>query len=225
MKITKKDIEKRYSGLTDSELIEIKKSGELTDIALSALQNELRKRGLADYQMQKIKNHDKEEKTSSKINVPPELPKVWIGLIFVIIFIMSELIIVALYDFDSRYRYIFILLGLIGILYWLYCVQKFHEILNFLANEKYPISPGKAIGFHFIPFYNFYWIFKWPIEMSKFINNKGEIKILEGGFIGLFILFCMIIYKLVEGSIGLTGIFLLGLYINSKLKKQISLNN
>ena len=58
MEISKNDIEERYSNLNDTDLIELYKSGDLTEMALSVLKNEIKKRGLTDNDMQKIENNE-----------------------------------------------------------------------------------------------------------------------------------------------------------------------
>ena len=42
--------------------------------------------------------------------------------------------------------------------------------------NKDDFGAGKAIGFLFIPFYNFYWIFKFYIELGKKINFQFKIR-------------------------------------------------
>jgi hypothetical protein len=221
MEIEKESLVKRYSTRSDQELIELHKSDDLTDIALSAIKDELNKRGLTIKEIESIAHQKQQEKIEAfKKGAIPKAPKVWIGFIFAAIFFVGEIVLV--FGFEGKFTPILTPIGLIGICYWLFCIQRFHQILDTLTIDEYVISPGKAVGFHFIPFYNFYWIFKWPIELSKFINGLGNVTMVNGSFIGLLLLICPFIYKIIDGAIGLTCIFLVGLYINSKIKKQIS---
>jgi hypothetical protein len=149
---------------------------------------------------------------------PPKAPRVWIGYIFALVLLivgLSEIVI----ETNSRFDPIAFSIGLAGMLYWLFCVQRFHQILNTLTIDGYSISPGKAVGFHFIPFFNLYWIFKWPIELSKFVNKIGKVKMISGAFLGLILLISIFIYRQIDGSIGLVCVYSVGLYINNKIKK------
>ena len=64
------------------------------------------------------------------------------------------------------------LVSFIGGVYWFVCIYRYHVILAIVTGRKYPISPARAVGFHFIPFYQFYWVFKWPIEIARFVNFR-----------------------------------------------------
>jgi hypothetical protein len=220
MEIKKEDLVKRYNTLSDQKLIEVYKSGDLTDIALSAIKDELNKRGLTGKEIESIAHQKQQENIEAfKQAEIPKAPKVWIGFIFAATFFVGEIVLV--FGFEGKFTPILTPIGFIGIFYWLFCVQRFHQILDTLTIDEYAISPGKAVGFHFIPFYNFYWVFKWPIELSKFINGLGNVTMANGGFIGLLLFICFLLYRL-DGAISLTCIFLVGSYINLKIKKQIS---
>ena len=219
MEIKKEDLEKRYRNLSDEKLIEIYQTGSLTDIALSALKNELSVRGLSDDKIQNIETEKKEEKEREfKSTKPPKAPKIWVGYIFAL-----ALFIFSFVDFflesESSFVPLSFTIGIAGMLYWLFCVQRFHQILNTLTIDGYSVSPSKAVGFHFIPFFNLYWIFKWPIELSKFVNDIGKVKMISGALLGLILFLSIFIYRLIDGSIGLVCVYSVGLYINNKIKK------
>jgi hypothetical protein len=166
------------------------------------------------------------KKEASKKAEIPKAPIVWVGFIFALTFLVGESV-QPIYGwffgwFGGRFGVITYPMGIVGTWYWLFCIHRFHQILDALTIDEYVISPGKAVGFHFIPFYNFYWIFKWPIELSNFINGLGNVTMVNGSFIGLLLLISFSLSNLIDGAIGLTCIFLIGLYINSKIKKQIS---
>lgn len=50
---------------------------------------------------------------------------------------------------------------------WAYQV---HEDMQIHTNGAYPISPGKACGFCWIPFFNFYWIVYMPFKLAEAID-------------------------------------------------------
>jgi len=80
------------------------------------------------------------------------------------------------------------LVSFIGGVYWLVCIYRIHVVLANAPNWKHPISPARAVGFHFIPFYQFYWIFKWPREIAKFVNSRLPQPIMKPVAIGVAVL-------------------------------------
>ncbi|HUU51862.1 MAG TPA: protein kinase [Candidatus Heimdallarchaeota archaeon] len=159
--------------------------------------------------------------TLTKLQRPfSALPKVWIGFIIAGVFLLVELIALASgYDMDDLLLYL-LAIGLVGTVYWLFCVHRFHKILREM-NRSYQISPGAAVGYHFIPFYNFYWIFKWPIEFSKYINAQGSVKMVQGGLLGALLLIALLINRFFDGAVGMTFIFGIGTYMANILRRQI----
>jgi len=50
---------------------------------------------------------------------------------------------------------------------WLVWLYKIHAEMRNYTGGRYPISPGKAVGFCFIPFYNLYWMVYAPFKMAQ----------------------------------------------------------
>ncbi len=159
--------------------------------------------------------------TLTKLQRPfSALPKVWVGFIIAGVFLLVELIAQASgYDNDDLMVYL-LAIGLVGSIYWLFCVHRFHKILREMTND-YEISPGAAVGYHFVPFYNFYWIFKWPIVFSKTINALGTVKMANGALLGVLLLIALLINRFFDGAVGMTFIFGIGTYMANVLRKQI----
>ncbi|HET6246642.1 MAG TPA: GYF domain-containing protein [Tepidisphaeraceae bacterium] len=63
--------------------------------------------------------------------------------------------------------------GFIGLhiyfIVWLYLV---HDDVRKYTNGAYPISPGQACGFCFIPFFNLYWIVYAPYKLAEFVDQQ-----------------------------------------------------
>jgi len=83
------------------------------------------------------------------------LPKMWIGFLLGIIFLAVE-IIDGVRSLNSERETIFPFSRFAGIavwLYWLYCVFKFHDAVGRIPGYKHSITPARAVGMHFVPFY------------------------------------------------------------------------
>lgn len=149
-----------------------------------------------------------------------KLPQVWIGFLLAVGFLIGEL-----FEMEGDYATfvtspICATIALAGIIYWYICVYRFHRILVELSNNTYPISPAVAVGYNFIPFYNLYWVFKWPTEFSSFINNQGLVHMIPGFLLGLFVLASYLLLR-VDGALGLLCMFTISSYMKHKLKGQI----
>jgi len=147
-------------------------------------------------------------------------PWVWVGFLFAFAFFVLEILFVALdlqeHGIDRMLTVI--LVG--GWIYWLVCIHRIHKIMAELTHNRYPISPGEAAGYHFIPFYNLVWIFKWPIQLSEYLNQRGRVKIIAGGLIGTLLLLALLL-RFVDGSIGMLCMFAVLMYVSAKVKQHV----
>ncbi len=149
-------------------------------------------------------------------------PWVWFGFFFAIAFLVAEFADLIL-DLDKRsFQLVFVMIVLAGWIYWLFCVHRFHKILGEMTRHRYPIQPAEAVGKHFIPFYNLYWLFVWPSTLSSHLNQAGRVNMLPGGVIG-FVLLISLLLRYVDGAVGLALTFAVGLYISAKLRKHMKL--
>ena len=185
----------------------------IDNISYKSIRSKLR--GILPGEIQSAKLKEYEE------TIRPDAPKVWIGFLFAIGFMIGEFLGLLLPD-NIIFRFLPLFIGVLGWLYWASCAQSFHEILRTLTTDGYKISPSKAFAYHLIPFFNFYWIFKWPIELSNFINRLGQIKMASGALLGIGIMASIGLSRL-DGGIGLAFLFGIASYINSKIKAQVSL--
>jgi hypothetical protein len=148
----------------------------------------------------------------------PAIPKVWLGFIFPVGFLIGEFV-----DLSSNTKGLgpIPIVSLIGaIIFWLFCVASFHSVLCSVSNDQYPISPSKAVLYHFVPIYNLYWLYKWPKVMADAINKTGKVKVLRGDVVGLIFLVSLLL-RLCDGAIGLAVMFSMGCYLSAKLKSFI----
>lgn len=155
------------------------------------------------------------------------LPRVWVGFLFAFAFFFLELVFVIMTfqqeegPSDAEWALAIGFIGLPGMIYWLFCVHRIHKILAEMTQGRYPISPGEAALKHLIPFYNLYWIFKWPGEFSDYLNRQRRVKMISGSLVGLMLLLSLLVYRLFDGAAGMAAIFGLTMFMSSKLKAHI----
>lgn len=109
--------------------------------------------------------------------------------------------------------------GLMCGIYWLCCVHRIHVVLAEITNGSYPITPGKSVGYHLIPLFNLYWMFRWTSQMDKFFSSRlrppGEV---DGMVSGIFLLIGVIVGRLLGGVFGMAIMLGVLSYINSRIK-------
>ncbi len=170
-------------------------------------------------------------------NVPLVLPKMWIGYVAGAISFAFEIAVgILILNFEDSFGpftddswktttgqivqgiSLFATLLIIGSwIYWLICIEKMHAIIRRL-NPTYPITPGKAVGYHFIPIYNVYWIFKWPKKLLNFVSQKNGQEMANGWIaVGILLLFGKFIGAFVSGGLDIIVMFSVGVYLTRKL--------
>jgi hypothetical protein len=151
---------------------------------------------------------------SGAASIPP-LPPVWVGFGLAAASFFAELASAALPDA----RVGLVLVPLAGSIYWLACIYRFHSVIRAWSNETYAIKPAMALFGNFIPIFNIYWMVKWPIEMSTYINRQSSIRMVHGGWLGLALLVSIGIGRTVSSALALAGVFAAAAYIRSKLEE------
>jgi len=159
--------------------------------------------------------------TESDEQIPHSSPPwVWVGFLFAFAFFVLEILFVALGLEEHGVDRILTVILVGGWIYWLVCIHRIHKIMAELTHNRYPISPGEAAGYHLVPFYNLVWIFKWPIQLSEYLNQRGRVKMIAGGLIGTLILLSLLL-RFVDGSIGMLCMFAMLMYVSAKVKQHV----
>jgi len=159
--------------------------------------------------------------------ISAKLPNLWVGYIIAVLLLIAEIIqvIAKLVSAQQRTSPIISPIGLAGWIYWFICVYQIHKVLAELTNSAYPITPAAAVGYHFIPFFNvFYWIFKWPAEIAKFVNTRLGRKATFPGT-GVFLFLAPFLVITVGAGIALIVVFSVGLYLSRKILQVIQKSN
>lgn len=176
------------------------------------------------------KNQSKEKEEFIKaVNMGDKgiLPKMWIGFAICMLLFIYEMLqgmiamIPSAYSFSQFANLPFIIPAIV---FYLFCIHRFHRILGVLASSKYSIKPAEAVFCNLIPIYNIYWIIKWPNEFSKFVNSRSSDKMLNGALLGFLLLLFSVIGRIFDGAIGNFLILIVLSYMNAKLRKQLDLN-
>ncbi|HMI53136.1 MAG TPA: hypothetical protein VK525_16605 [Candidatus Saccharimonadales bacterium] len=145
-------------------------------------------------------------------HVPPALPHVWIGYLLAITTTFADVVSVdqqpdvAGGQFVIPPLYVF-LPSFVGVVYWLVCVYRIHVFMNSIPGWVHPISPARAVGFHFIPFYQLYWMFKWPRAIALFVNQQMHLPLMKPVLIGVTLLLALALRILAPGP-GLLLLFM-----------------
>jgi len=154
--------------------------------------------------------------------ISAKLPNFGVGYIIAALLLIAEIlqIIVRLVSVKQRTSPIILPIGLGGWIYWFICIYQMHKVLVKLTNSAYPITPAVAVGYHFIPLYNVYWIFKWPAEIAKFVNAQlGRNAAFKG--MGIFLFLAPFLVIIVGAGLPLIVVFSVGLYLSRKILQVI----
>jgi hypothetical protein len=158
--------------------------------------------------------------------VLPKLPRPWVGFAFAGAFLVAELLNGGRVKGPAFFP---LVMTVACWLYWLFCVSRFHAVINALdlpdqnspSGTTYPVSASTAVGRHFIPVYNLYWGCVWPIEMARYLKAHFPIQMLSGAALSVGLLLSLLLRLLVDGFLGFTLLFGIGAYIAGKLRQAV----
>lgn len=158
----------------------------------------------------------------------PPLPQLWVGYLLGFASIIAEYVAAELHPelakatFPIPPLYLFLVM-FIGGVYWLVCVYRYHVVMQHVSGWKHPISPARAVGFHFIPLYNLYWVFKWPQEIAGFVNWRFGQQVMKPRMVGLMVLSAFVLRFLFDPGLGLILLFLAASYVSGCLRRAFAL--
>jgi hypothetical protein len=155
----------------------------------------------------------------------PALPMIWIGYLLGVATIIAEFVAVSLHpelakEIGIPPLYLF-LVSFVGGVYWFVCIYRYHVILAMVPGWKHPISPARAVGFHFIPFYNLYWVFKWPQEIARFVNFRLRTNMMRATPVGLAFLGALIL-RFFDPGFGLLLLFFPLSYVSECMRRALA---
>lgn len=160
----------------------------------------------------------------------PQLPQIWIGYLLAFATVVAETIAISVHPGLAKGNtappLYFFLADFIAAVYWFVCIYRYHQVMAHVPGWRHPISPAKAVGFHFIPFYNIYWIFKWPQPIAAFVNARlgrpPDKPLMRPQGIGFAVLSALIIRVFVDPGLGLILLFMSASYLSACLRRALS---
>lgn len=158
----------------------------------------------------------------------PALPIIWIGYLLGVATIIAEFVAVSLHPELAKEGgipplYLF-LISFVGGVYWFVCIYRYHVILALVTGGKHPISPARAVGFHFIPFYNLYWVFKWPKEIANFVNSRVRANMMRPTPVGVAVLAALVL-RIFDPGFGLILLFFPLTYVSECTRRALAAPN
>lgn len=165
-------------------------------------------------------------KAVSSSDLIARLPKVWIGYLLALATLIGEMIAVAQHPELAKSTGLVVppltifLPSFIALVYWFTCIYRYHVVLANVPGWNHPVSPNRAVWFHFIPIFQLYWLFRWPYAIAVFVNQRMNAPVMNlwaGGASFLLALLC----RIVEPALGTTMLFFTCGYISRQLKRAL----
>ena len=162
----------------------------------------------------------------SSSDLVARLPKIWIGYLLALATLIGEMIAVDQHPELTKSTGFIIppltifLPAFVAMVYWFTCIYRYHVVLANVPGWNHPVTPARAVWFHFIPVFQLYWLFRWPYAISVFVNgrmNSPVMSLWAGGASFLIALLC----RIVEPALGTTMLFFTCGYISRQLKRAL----
>ena len=157
----------------------------------------------------------------------PQFPRIWVGYLLGVATLIAEIVAVTLHPELAREPltipplYLF-LANFISLVYWLVCVYEFHVVLMQASAGTYSIKPLRAAWFHLIPIYSLYWVFKWPRELSRFVNARLGTPLMSPGRTGFAVLVAFAVFLMLSHGFGTIALFWAASYLSRCLRHALS---
>jgi hypothetical protein len=156
------------------------------------------------------------------------LPKIWIGYLLAFATLIGETIAVARHPDLVKGTEIAVppleiyLPAFVGLVYWLVCIHRYHVVLAHVPGWKHPISPARAVWFHFIPIFVVYWVFRWPAAIADFVNQRLAAKVMNKWTVGLCFFASLLCRLFLDASLHVALLFFACTYISGFLGRALA---
>jgi hypothetical protein len=156
------------------------------------------------------------------------LPKIWIGYLLAFATLLGEVIAVARHpelakgvDIAAPPLEIY-LPAFVALVYWMVCVHRYHVILANVPGWKHPVSPARAVWFHFIPVYVVYWVFRWPAAIADFVNHRLRAPVMNKWTVGTMFFASLLCRLFVDSALSVAMLFFACTYISGFLQRALA---
>ena len=156
------------------------------------------------------------------------LPKIWIGYLLAFATLIGETVAVARNPALAKGADItavpleIYLPTFVAVVYWLVCVHRYHVVLAHVPGWKHPISPARAVWFHFIPVYVVYWVFRWPAAIANFVNQRLQAPVMNKWTVGTMFLASLLCRLFVDPALSVAMMFFACTYISGFLRRSLA---
>jgi hypothetical protein len=142
----------------------------------------------------------------------PPFPRIWIGYVLGVATLIAEMVAITLHPELAKEPliipplYLF-LANFISLVYWLVCVYEYHVVLAQATAGGYSIKPLRAAWFHLIPIYGLYWVYKWPRELARFVNERLQVPLMRPDRTGLAVFIAFVVFLVLDRGLGMILLF------------------
>jgi hypothetical protein len=156
------------------------------------------------------------------------LPKVWIGYLLAFATLIGEVVAVARNPAIAKGMEIGVppleiyLPAFVALVYWLVCVHRYHVVLANVPGWKHPISPARAAGFHFIPIFVVYWVFRWPAAIADFVNHRLHAKLMNKWTVGACFFASIVSRLFLDWALSVAILFFACTYLSGFLRRALA---
>jgi hypothetical protein len=164
----------------------------------------------------------------SGVTLIGRLPKIWIGYLLAFATLIGEIIAVARnpelekgVDIGALPLEIY-LPTFVAVVYWLVCVHRYHVVLANVPGWKHPISPSRAVWFHFIPVYVIYWVFRWPAAIADFVNQRLRSPVMNKWTVGTMFFLSLLCRLFVDSALSVAMMFFACTYVSGFLQRALA---
>ena len=167
------------------------------------------------------------EKQPVQAETVPPFPRIWIGYLLGLATLMAEIVAVTLHPELAKQPllipplYLF-LANFLTLIYWLVCVYEYHVVLQQATGGRYSVKPLRAAWFHLIPVYGLYWVFKWPRDFARFVNERVHASRMNPDKTGLAVFGAFAVYLAMDRGLGMILLFYAASYLSRCLRQALT---
>lgn len=113
-------------------------------------------------------------------------------------------------------------LSVVGMLYYLVSVWRLVSALRRATRGGFPVTPGRAAGYHLIPLFNLVWPFQWGSAVSRFAERNGRGRAIDRYVPGALFLLSILLLR-VDTALRTLVLGTVVVYVQLRLKSNMRL--